>query len=1072
MLPLLSLFVSVCCAGTDNGGSLISSTPPIAVISLFNPTSWDGAVLVEVPVGHIASQGMLDWENIQLLLDGKEVPYSIREGRPHWQASLKKQSSNVRAEDLLVFSCNIQPNTWGRVELRTGASKSQSFLAHKEGRFTVEYPGVRAIIDEKTGVLLTFDVNDNAVLSQPFAPTVHHLNDNTYTLAGQFGVGYQTPEIKMAYGETVNCVTRMVSSSSTGSMTELNFLFEPTEGPALALTYRIHAFGMLEIALDERPWSGESPWLNYAVQAVLSLQGTTEPLPLLESRMPFYGYKEYAAVYKEVSRFHHGSAESVFEYGDGAINGRRFYRRLYALPAGQKARASDLVKSVNEGFVVEVDPVHSNTFNGSCLISSPVEPTSFTTKMLEATLGNTFKDKPSDMLKVRYFKADSRKFDDLTGDGFSINVSRKGDLLIRTRTQFGQFSAAQALARHFKKSCNDKSVPLMARNPVVSFRAGGFGGGNFEVDFPYGSDEEWLGVFDGLLDSGMNVFGCLGMWGDWKMPVRYKYMPELHSSSPEAYDESSGAKFAEFDKHRERGLRLTQYLHDRGAKVWLWIPIGCAPTTFPKFFPEAMAPGSDKIPCFTHPVYQRYIDAFFRELLETYPIDGFFLIRDDNGGICTCDRCKEYVAKSRTKDPVWEQYLVIYDWLRKNKFKGDVGVYPYNDFYQPRLDPLLPSDLYVVGHGGGASVLTREYDRLAPMGDTWIDNLYANFRIAPVPRMKRLLSDRGSFWIGGAYCGTELPWESIGYFGWNPAATPNSLRYDWGTRTFGKNGALSFLKMNEVYEKLWDINALYMSPATWMKLTADERKNVVTQGMETVEQFKARLADLKQAVPPEKYARWYGHLDLYAPFFEYHLHRLDRFAAIYTLVTENRDAVERPEGLPKEVRDHILADYAEMYAWADKYNAVMQKAPDGMLSQCRWMTKPYKEWMAGYDQYLDAALGRPQFAGSAKIETESLQPGKPFTLRIEFHNKGICPWIAGAGHRVEFSGAAIALGLPAAWEYEGAPMAPGDRRTFEFHGIVPKEPGEGDLNITFLTPFRIPEKMINEKKHLVWKMTR
>ena len=95
-----------------------------------------------------------------------------------------------------------------------------------------------------------------------------------------------------------------------------------------------------------------------------------------------------------------------------------------------------------------------------------------------------------------------------------------------------------------------------------------------------------------------------------------------------------------------------------------------------------------------------------------------------------------------------------------------------------------------MGHGGGAAVLVRNYERTGPMGDTWLDNIYANFRIPPSPRMRRLLSDRGSFWIGGAYCGTELPWESIGYFGWEPTATPNSLRYDWGLREFGKDKAL------------------------------------------------------------------------------------------------------------------------------------------------------------------------------------------------------------------------------------------------------------------------------------------
>jgi len=57
------------------------------------------------------------------------------------------------------------------------------------------------------------------------------------------------------------------------------------------------------------------------------------------------------------------------------------------------------------------------------------------------------------------------------------------------------------------------------------------------------------------------------MWGDWKMPVRFKYMPELYSKAPDAYDEVAGAPMAEYDKHRQRRLKLLQYLHERGVKM-------------------------------------------------------------------------------------------------------------------------------------------------------------------------------------------------------------------------------------------------------------------------------------------------------------------------------------------------------------------------------------------------------------------------------------------------------------------------------------------------------------------------
>jgi hypothetical protein len=657
----------------------------------------------------------------------------------------------------------------------------------------------------------------------------------------------------------------------------------------------------------------------------------------------------------------------------------------------------------------------------------------------------------------------------ISGDGYVMAAADTG-FTLQAGTRLGLYGAVRAVAGHLKRYGREGGLPLTARNPVVDLRGGGFGGGDFEVDFPYADDAEWCRVFDGLLDSGMNVFACMGMWANWKMPVGYKYMPELRSDEKDAYDESSGAKFAELDYHREHGLKLTKYLQDRGGQVWLWVPIGCVPTTYAKRFPEAMAPGSDKIPCFTHPEYGRYIDAYFRELIETYPLDGLFLVRDDNGGICTCDRCKEFVAQSRTKSPVWEQYLVIYDWLRTHGFQGAVAVYPYNDNYEPKLDPFLPEDFYIVGHGSGASTLSRDYEHIGPMGDTWIDNLYANFRVAPSPRMKRLLADRGSFWIGGAYVGSELPWESIGFFGWEPTATPNSFRFGWALREFGHAGAEPFLAMNDPYEEMWDIIALHMPPADWMKLTPEARAAVVQEGTDRAERFRAGLERLRNVVDVDKQARWLGHVDLYAPFFEYHLRRLELFARVYDEVLAHRDALDRPEGLPRDVRDAVLARYAEMYDWAVKYDAAMQQAPDGMLTHCRWMTKPYKEWMAGYDQWLDWKLDIKQFVGTMSVETDALRPGEPFTLRVNLHNQGVCPWVTGAGQRLELTGDVEKLGLPAAWDYEGEPMAPGDRRTVELRGMVPKESGEAKVTVAVIAPYRVAEKIATAEATLAWKI--
>jgi hypothetical protein len=1048
---------------------------PLAVVSLYNPTQWDGTLPVEVPTGRIASPGQIDWTNVHLQADGENISFALREGRAHWKATLESPAKGLRADDLLVFSCAVPPDTWHRIEIRTGSVPSPSALTRDENRVTVAYPSSSATFDPSTGALLAFNVPGEPLLKAPFLPVMHRLGVKRYAFTGAFASGYQTPSIDMDLGESLPAPARLVSASSNAAMTELHFSLDPAEGPALALTYRVHAFGMLEIALDERPWTGVSPWLDHAVKAELSWESAGKALPYLESRMPFYGFKEYTAATKEVARIHPGTAAQVLEFGDESLNGRRFHRRLVAVPDEHAVKIKDLAEGMDEGLVIEVNPVCAaiaqdpvGIVSADASNAAAVKTVVDALKLVGVSVSEASETPPS--FAIEFDVAAENGLHNECGDGFAVVPRAGGGVAVRAHTRLGAYNAAQAIAHHLRRFGKEGGLPLIARTPVVQLRSGGFGGGNFEGDFPYGTDEEWRRTFDGLLDSGMNVFGCLGMWGNWKMPVAYKYMPELHSDAPDAYDESSGAQFSQLDQHREHGLALMQYLHDRGAQVWLWIPIGCVPTTYAKTHPEAMAPGSDKVPCPSHPEYARYVEAFFKELLETYPIDGLFLIRDDNGGICTCDRCKEYFAKTRTKDPIWEQYLTIYDLVRKSGFKGGLAVYPYNDMYKPEMDPLLPEDLYVVGHGSGAAVLARDYNHTAPMGDSWPDNLYANFRVAPSHRMKRLLCDRPSFWIGGAYCGTELPWESIGHFGWEPTATPNSLRYAWGLREFGCAGALPFLQMNRVYEHLWDVNALPMQPANWLKLSKEQRQATMKQGLEGTEQLRTRLADLKKVAPAQNHAKWYGHLDLYAPFIEYHLHRLDKFTVIYERVLANRDALDKPEGLPKDVRDAILADYAEIYAWAAKYDAVMQQAPGDMLANSKWMTKPYREFMAGFDQWFDNLLDPHQFVGTGQVETPStLHCGEHFTLRVELHNRGVCPWVAEAGHRMEFGGTAASVGLPEKSEFTGDPIAPGDRRVLEFQGVAPKEAGTGEVSLAFVSPYRVPELFIKCAVTLEWK---
>ncbi len=1068
---VFSCVLAVAVLGGVSSAAGVGEGDAVAVISLFNPTNWSGPLTVEVPTGRIATPGLLDWRGVRLQVGTRVVPFALRSGRAHWQTNSAAPVATPRAEDLLVFSIAAAPNQWVSVRVLRGSASSSGDTTHlvrKDGRARLVYDEVTAVIDEATGTLWEFSFRGESLLTGPMGIEVTRLSASApYELVGSLNPGYaysgepSAPTIKVNRGERIPHRVRWGSATSTDAMTEINLLIETTGGPSMALTYRLHSHGMLDIVADSQPWTGTSPWCDHAAAYTLPLAGRAESLPCLENRYPFYGFKGYTASVRQAAAVRRGTRIGAIELGEETVNGRRWVRRVIPIDLTGPADPNDLVEAADEGLVIDVLPMRNDLPTGgeatiACPDSAQAVGTLLSQGLEKAGLKvrRVGRDDASVLLRLEIVTAPEDG--GIEPDGFEIRPIARAGWSARARSVNGLYQAATAVVAHLSR--HGAGLPLIAGNPVVPLRAGGFGGGNFEVDFPYGSEEEWRRTFENLVVSGMNRFGCLGMWGNWKMPVSYAYMPEIRSSSREAYDESSGAKFVEIDEHRQRGLRLARFLHDRGAGVWLWIPIGCVPTTFTQKFPTAMAPRpegghSDKIPCFTHPDYRRYVEAFFRELLETYPIEGLVLIRDDNGGLCTCPRCKSYTAGSRTKEPAWEQYLVIYDMLRAKGFGGDIAVYPYFDTYMPRLEPLLPKDLYVVGHGGEPAVLTRDYARTGLMGDTWLDNLYANFRLPPCPRMKRLLADRGSFWIGGAYCGTELPWESVGRFGWEPTATANTLRYEWGQRTFGHDRAIGFVRMSQTYERLWEINARYLLPGVWMKLDPNQRQDILAEGTAQATTLRTRLAELKRQVDPAAHARWFGHVELFAPFIEYHLHRLDLFARVYDLVVTYESTLKAGKPLPDDVRRTLLGWYREMYEWAAKYDRVMKGSPDGMLTHCRGMTKPYKEWMAGYDQWLEPQLKVRQFAGTVKPAAGTLKAGQPFALTIELHNLGACPWVAEAGQLLQLSGAAEALGLPKVWTYEGEGMAPGDRRTITLKGKAPASPGRGKLKAAFLAPF-------------------
>ena len=1039
-------------------------TPPavLASIRLYNPTSWEGPTVVEVPVGRLAVPGWIDWGQVRLVADGgREVPFALREGCPHWKARLAAPVAAPRAEDLLVFSCPAPRDAWARLDLVSGPPREQSALSEEADRLVVFYPGLRATIQRATGMLAQVEAFGEPLLDRP--------------LAIAFQKTAKDGARRQALGPPR---VRLVSKASNGTMTEVHFVLDSGDRLSLGVTYRIHACGLVEILSDERPWQGQSPWVDHSVDVAFRLIGQGESLPYLVNRAPFYGFKDYEAAVKHAAAVRRRPRASVLEVGEETTNGRRWNRRLYCIPADRAARTEALVEAVDKGVVVDVVPVSIALPGKTVRIAHPRQA-EVPARMLAEALrkkgvdAKTVAEGQGDAGAGVVFKlVDPREAPGIEHDGFEIRPQPdRAGIRIVACARFGLMQAAVQVSAFLARPSDAVRLPLIAGNPAVRRRGVGFGGGDHEVDFPLGPDAEWEAALEELVASGMNVMADLGMWSNWKMPVSYHTMPELRSAAADAYDEVSGAKLAEFAAHREHGLKLLRFLHDRGVTVWLWLPVGCVPTTYAKAHPEAMAPGNDRCPCFTHPLYNQYLQAFLKELLETYPIDGVVMIRDDNGGLCPCERCKAYIARSSTKSAAWEQYLILYRWFRAAKFAGDIAVYPYFDHYEPRLDPLLPADLLIVGHGSGAGMLARSYETLAPMGDTWLDNVLAGFRVPTAARMRRLLADRSSFWLGGAFRGSELAWQAIGRFGWEPTATVSSLRYEWGAQRFGVQHALAFVNLADAYERMWEIYDLPMLPQEWVKRGGPERREVATQGRACLDQFRERLATFRKAVHDKRHDAWFRHLGLFATYFDYHLRRLEALSEMCEVVAKNRDAAERPEGLPEPLRRQLIEKHRQVYELAQAFDREAATVPGNMMARTRayQLTLPFKEWVGGYDLSLEGLLEIKQFAGSMAVSPEELPAGRPFVLRIELRNRGVCPWMAGVGHRLELRPEARRLGLPAQWDYQGPAMVFGDRRVVELRGIAPKEPGETQLHLGFYAPFKNAYAFIQKDVKIRWK---
>ena len=502
------------------------------------------------------------------------------------------------------------------------------------------------------------------------------------------------------------------------------------------------------------------------------------------------------------------------------------------------------------------------------------------------------------------------------------------------------------------------------------------------------------------------------------------------------------------------------------------------PTSYAKAFPEAMAAQDGehaRTPCFTHPKYREYLEAFLKELFETYPLDGITIIRDDNGGICNCNRCKTYLESSQTKSIVWELYLLLYRILKDNEFKGAISVYPYNDQYTPAYESSIPDDLLVVGHGSGNGVLARQYETLGLMGDTWLDNLFVGFRTASTSRMKRLLADRGSFWLGGAYHGQELTWESIGRFGWDPSQTVNTARYEWAMRRFSASSALLVTQHQEVYDRLREIYNVSLLPQIWFQLSKDERREIKALSKDLLQEYDRMLLRIKSQFPDPGKELWIQHMQLFSIYFQYFLGQNTVLGDLRDIAIKHREILDTEQKLAPSLRKEILDSYQFLYSMAEEFDQKAASIPSNMLESSRQhgMTQPMKDWVGGYgwkNPELDQALGISQFAGTIKVVSSTNLPSdSEFDLVIKIQNRGVRPWNKANERLLNLEGEFATLSLPSFWKPGEAPMVFGDRRTLRLTGRTPKESGSAEISLVLKSNHRASYEFLRKQLTLRWE---
>jgi hypothetical protein len=544
----------------------------------------------------------------------------------------------------------------------------------------------------------------------------------------------------------------------------------------------------------------------------------------------------------------------------------------------------------------------------------------------------------------------------------------------------------------------------------------------------------------------------------------------------ESYDEVTGAKFGEYEKYRDQGLIYIKHLRDRGIKVGMEMLVGQVPDAFCSAYPEALlkkegssardAPLFREVknvgPCFTHPTYHEYLQAYLRELVETYPLDEIWIVRDDHGKLCHCDRCKEYVEKSKTKDAGWELFNITHAMIKKVGYEGKVSLVPYMDKYKDEFEGSLPKQMKMYGYGAASALTVTGYDTLGLMADTWLDNIYVGFRTPTTSRMKRMLGEWGSHNVLGLYMGQEVTVESIGRFGCDPSLTVNTVRYDWASREFGPGGAIEIVRWLDVYERLRDLYNIMLLPQNWFGLEEDTRRETSRESAMLLEEYARLYEKTKDKYEQPKLKLWIEQMRMFELYYKYWLGQSEILEELRDIVKEHQGRVLSAQRLPPEVRARIAMRYDEFYSLSDAFDGHAAKIAELLHVKAMReykMTRPLKDWVGGYgwfDKNLEDALEWPSYGGKLSVVSPlTLKCGEEYDLELEIHNSGIRPWGKDNPTLITLTGDHKKLGLPDRWGPEKNYIFPGDKVRVHLKGKAPEGPGESKIKLEFKTNHRV-----------------